>query len=95
MTRGPLGLGTDFESIRDYSPDDDVRTEVGSAELKPRSPGRPSAVGQPHDAEPGAAPTSGVARHPGCGKPPRLATSPVVVGYTNRLWDDSPGNRPS
>ncbi len=24
-TRGPLGLGTDFESIRDYSPDDDVR----------------------------------------------------------------------
>jgi uncharacterized protein (DUF58 family) len=25
LTRGPLGLGTDFESIRDYSPDDDVR----------------------------------------------------------------------
>ena len=25
VTRGPLGLGTDFESIRDYSPDDDVR----------------------------------------------------------------------
>ena len=24
-TRGPLGLGTDFESLRDYSPDDDVR----------------------------------------------------------------------
>jgi uncharacterized protein (DUF58 family) len=24
-TRGPLGLGTDFESIRDYQPDDDVR----------------------------------------------------------------------
>ncbi len=24
-TRGPLGLGTDFESIRDYVPDDDVR----------------------------------------------------------------------
>ena len=24
-SRGPLGLGTDFESIRDYSPDDDVR----------------------------------------------------------------------
>ena len=24
-TRGPLGLGTDFESIRDYPPDDDVR----------------------------------------------------------------------
>ena len=23
--RGPLGLGTDFESIRDYSPDDDIR----------------------------------------------------------------------
>ena len=25
LTRGPLGLGTDFESIRDYSPDDDLR----------------------------------------------------------------------
>ncbi len=25
LTRGPLGLGTDFESIRDYSPDDDIR----------------------------------------------------------------------
>lgn len=25
LTRGALGLGTDFESIRDYSPDDDVR----------------------------------------------------------------------
>jgi uncharacterized protein (DUF58 family) len=25
LTRGPLGLGTDFESIRDYAPDDDVR----------------------------------------------------------------------
>ncbi len=25
LTRGPLGLGTDFESIRDYVPDDDVR----------------------------------------------------------------------
>jgi uncharacterized protein (DUF58 family) len=24
-TRGPFGLGTDFESIRDYLPDDDVR----------------------------------------------------------------------
>jgi uncharacterized protein (DUF58 family) len=24
-TRGPLGLGTDFESIRDYEPDDDIR----------------------------------------------------------------------
>ena len=24
-TRGPLGLGTDFESIRDYLPDDDIR----------------------------------------------------------------------
>jgi uncharacterized protein (DUF58 family) len=23
--RGPLGLGTDFESVRDYAPDDDVR----------------------------------------------------------------------
>ncbi len=25
LTRGPLGLGTDFESIRDYGPDDDIR----------------------------------------------------------------------
>jgi uncharacterized protein (DUF58 family) len=25
LTRGPLGLGTDFESIREYVPDDDVR----------------------------------------------------------------------
>ena len=25
LTRGPLGLGTEFESIRDYLPDDDVR----------------------------------------------------------------------
>jgi uncharacterized protein (DUF58 family) len=25
ITRGPLGLGTDFESVRDYLPDDDVR----------------------------------------------------------------------
>lgn len=24
-TRGPLGLGTDFETLRDYAPDDDVR----------------------------------------------------------------------
>ena len=25
LARGPLGLGTDFESIRDYLPDDDIR----------------------------------------------------------------------
>jgi uncharacterized protein (DUF58 family) len=25
LTRGPLGLGTDFESVREYSPDDDIR----------------------------------------------------------------------
>lgn len=25
LSRGPLGLGTDFESIRDYLPDDDIR----------------------------------------------------------------------
>lgn len=24
-TRGPIGLGTDFETLRDYSPDDDIR----------------------------------------------------------------------
>ena len=23
--RGPLGLGTEFESVRDYLPDDDIR----------------------------------------------------------------------
>ncbi|MBA2752565.1 MAG: DUF58 domain-containing protein [Actinobacteria bacterium] len=25
LTRGPLGLGTDFESVREYTPDDDIR----------------------------------------------------------------------
>ena len=25
LRRGPLGLGTDFEAVRDYSPDDDIR----------------------------------------------------------------------
>jgi uncharacterized protein (DUF58 family) len=25
LTRGPLGLGTEFESVRDYEPDDDIR----------------------------------------------------------------------
>src|SRR5581483_5504240 len=25
LVRGPLGIGTDFESIRDYLPDDDIR----------------------------------------------------------------------
>ncbi|MDQ3569301.1 MAG: DUF58 domain-containing protein [Actinomycetota bacterium] len=25
LSRGPLGLGTDFESIREYTPDDDIR----------------------------------------------------------------------
>ena len=25
LARGPLGLGTDFESVRDYTPDDDIR----------------------------------------------------------------------
>lgn len=25
MRRGPLGLGTDFETVREYSPDDDIR----------------------------------------------------------------------
>jgi uncharacterized protein (DUF58 family) len=25
IARGPLGLGTDFESVREYSPDDDIR----------------------------------------------------------------------
>ena len=24
-SRGPLGLGTEFESVRDYLPDDDIR----------------------------------------------------------------------
>jgi uncharacterized protein (DUF58 family) len=31
LQRGPLGLGTDFESVRDYSPDDDVRQVNWSA----------------------------------------------------------------
>jgi uncharacterized protein (DUF58 family) len=25
LTRGPLGLGTEFEAVRDYNPDDDIR----------------------------------------------------------------------
>ncbi|HEY5011413.1 MAG TPA: DUF58 domain-containing protein, partial [Acidimicrobiia bacterium] len=25
LTRGPLGLGTEFETVRDYQPDDDIR----------------------------------------------------------------------
>ena len=31
LTRGPLGRGTDFESIRDYLPDDDIRQVNWSA----------------------------------------------------------------
>lgn len=31
IARGPLGLGTDFESIRDYLPDDDIRSVNWSA----------------------------------------------------------------
>ncbi|HVL81918.1 MAG TPA: DUF58 domain-containing protein [Actinomycetota bacterium] len=38
LTRGPLGLGTDFETIREYQPDDDVRQINWSAT---RRTGRP------------------------------------------------------
>ncbi len=34
VRRGPLGLGTEFESIRDYQPDDDVRQVNWSATLR-------------------------------------------------------------
>jgi len=38
VTRGPLGLGTDFESIRDYQPDDDVRQVNWPASLRQGRP---------------------------------------------------------
>jgi uncharacterized protein (DUF58 family) len=31
LTRGPLGLGTEFETVRDYQPDDDIRQVNWSA----------------------------------------------------------------
>jgi uncharacterized protein (DUF58 family) len=34
LRRGPLGLGTDFESIREYSPDDDIRQVNWSASAR-------------------------------------------------------------
>ena len=34
LTRGALGLGTDFESIREYSPDDDIRQVNWPATLR-------------------------------------------------------------
>jgi len=34
LTRGPLGLGTEFESIREYAPDDDVRHINWSASVR-------------------------------------------------------------
>ncbi|MBA2272573.1 MAG: DUF58 domain-containing protein [Actinobacteria bacterium] len=34
IARGPLGLGTDFESIRDYLPDDDIRSVNWSASAR-------------------------------------------------------------
>jgi uncharacterized protein (DUF58 family) len=36
--RGPLGLGTDFESLRDYAPDDDVRQVNWKATARLRRP---------------------------------------------------------
>ncbi|MEA2171216.1 MAG: hypothetical protein QOF76_4516 [Solirubrobacteraceae bacterium] len=36
--RGPLGLGTDFESIRDYAPDDDIRQVNWAATLRTGRP---------------------------------------------------------
>jgi uncharacterized protein (DUF58 family) len=38
ITRGPLGLGTDFESIRDYLPDDDIRQVNWRATERMRRP---------------------------------------------------------
>src|SRR5262249_45992616 len=38
LTRGPLGLGTDFESIRDYLPDDDTRQGNWRATGRPPPP---------------------------------------------------------
>lgn len=38
LTRGPLGLGTDFESIRDYLPDDDIRQVNWRATQRMRRP---------------------------------------------------------
>jgi uncharacterized protein (DUF58 family) len=38
LTRGPLGLGTDFESIRDYEPDDDIRQVNWRATERMRKP---------------------------------------------------------
>jgi uncharacterized protein (DUF58 family) len=37
-TRGPLGLGTDFESIREYRPDDDIRQVNWRATARTGSP---------------------------------------------------------
>lgn len=37
-SRGPLGLGTDFESIREYRPDDDVRQINWKATVKKGAP---------------------------------------------------------
>ena len=37
--RGPLGLGTEFESVRDYLPDDDVR-QINWRATDARSGGR-------------------------------------------------------
>ncbi len=38
LTRGPLGLGTEFEYVRDYSPDDDVRQINWPATLRMNNP---------------------------------------------------------
>ena len=38
LTRGPLGLGTEFEYVRDYSPDDDVRQINWAATLRLNNP---------------------------------------------------------
>ena len=38
VRRGPLGLGTDFEAIRDYLPDDDIRQINWPASLRLGSP---------------------------------------------------------
>ena len=38
IQRGPLGLGTDFEAIRDYLPDDDIRQVNWQASSRSRRP---------------------------------------------------------
>src|SRR5690606_7990654 len=38
LRRGPIGLGTDFEAVREYTPDDDVRRINWAATERTRRP---------------------------------------------------------